>query len=359
MDQAIRRRVHSPHLRQLLGRFATYVGASPYQAPATLSVIAHVELTGGVWYPQGGVYAIADAMHRLAVELGVKIYANSPVRQIETSPGGHRQGHRPAPAGRPPCAGRHSAGQCRRDHRLHPLAQSRPSTAAAAAVAAYGHLLLRLCPAARRRGRTPAVSAPQHLLQRRLPRRIRRYLRPRPCRRRTRLSTWRSPPRATPPTRRRAARTGSCSSTPPPWAPTLTGQHRRSPIATVVFDTLARFGLDIRPKVRSEVMLTPQDIQPPHRRLARRPLRHLVQPGAQRLSPPAQSLPGRPGPLFRRRHDPPRRRRPHGHPVGQSSSRIDLGRYQAKVGSVVPGAAPLILLHRKPMGSARHELTRA
>ena len=87
MDQAIRRRVHSPHLRQLLGRFATYVGASPYAAPATLSVIAHVELTGGVWYPQGGIYAIADAMQRLAVELGVQIYPSTPVAHIETRDG--------------------------------------------------------------------------------------------------------------------------------------------------------------------------------------------------------------------------------------------------------------------------------
>ncbi|MFN8468311.1 MAG: phytoene desaturase family protein [Caldilineaceae bacterium] len=87
MDQAIRRRVHSPHLRQLLGRFATYVGASPYAAPATLSVIAHVELTGGVWYPQGGIYAIADAMQRLAVELGVMIYRGTPVAQIATAGG--------------------------------------------------------------------------------------------------------------------------------------------------------------------------------------------------------------------------------------------------------------------------------
>jgi hypothetical protein len=36
MDQAIRSFVRSPHLRQLLGRFATYVGGSPYLAPATL-----------------------------------------------------------------------------------------------------------------------------------------------------------------------------------------------------------------------------------------------------------------------------------------------------------------------------------
>ena len=84
MDQAIRRRVRSPHLRQLLGRFATYVGASPYLAPATLSVIAHVELTGGVWYPRGGIYAIAAGMQRLACELGVEFHFNTPVAAIET-----------------------------------------------------------------------------------------------------------------------------------------------------------------------------------------------------------------------------------------------------------------------------------
>ena len=67
MNQAVSHRVRSPHLRKLLNRFATYVGADPFQAPATLSVIAHVELTGGVWYPQGGFYQIAKAMQRLAL----------------------------------------------------------------------------------------------------------------------------------------------------------------------------------------------------------------------------------------------------------------------------------------------------
>ena len=82
MSAAIRSFVRSPHLRQLLERFATYVGASPYQAPATLNVIAHVELTGGVWYPQGGIYAIARALRRLAEELGVDIYTDCPVQNI-------------------------------------------------------------------------------------------------------------------------------------------------------------------------------------------------------------------------------------------------------------------------------------
>jgi phytoene desaturase len=82
MDQAIRGFVRSPHLHQLLGRFATYVGASPFRAPATLNVIAHVELTGGVWYPQGGIYAIARALERLAGELGVEIHTDCGVEEV-------------------------------------------------------------------------------------------------------------------------------------------------------------------------------------------------------------------------------------------------------------------------------------
>lgn len=82
MQSAINSFVRSPHLRQLLGRFATYVGASPYLAPATLNVIAHVELNEGVWYPRGGIYAIARALEKLALELGVEIRTGCAVRQI-------------------------------------------------------------------------------------------------------------------------------------------------------------------------------------------------------------------------------------------------------------------------------------
>jgi phytoene desaturase len=85
MDKSIARFVQSPHLRQMLGRFATYVGANPYQAPATLNVIAHVELNQGVWYPQGGVYAINRALVKLADELGVEIRTHTSVSQILVS----------------------------------------------------------------------------------------------------------------------------------------------------------------------------------------------------------------------------------------------------------------------------------
>jgi phytoene desaturase len=83
MQWMIEKYVRHPHLRQLLGRFATYTGASPYLAPATLAVIAHVELNEGVWYPQGGIYAIARAYEKLARELGVEIRLNARVREIQ------------------------------------------------------------------------------------------------------------------------------------------------------------------------------------------------------------------------------------------------------------------------------------
>lgn len=84
MNGAINSFVKSPELRQLLGRFATYTGASPYLAPATLNVIAHVELTQGVWYPQGGIYSITTALAKLAAELGVTLHVNSGVDKITT-----------------------------------------------------------------------------------------------------------------------------------------------------------------------------------------------------------------------------------------------------------------------------------
>ncbi len=87
MDQSIRRFVRSPHLRQLLGRFATYVGGSPYLAPATLNVIAHVELSGGVWYPRGGIYALAEAMAAKARDVGVRLRTSCGVAQIEVENG--------------------------------------------------------------------------------------------------------------------------------------------------------------------------------------------------------------------------------------------------------------------------------
>ncbi|MEJ2186980.1 MAG: FAD-binding protein, partial [Gemmatimonadota bacterium] len=91
MDASIKRHVHSPYLRQLLGRYATYAGASPYEASAAFSTAAHGELNGGVWYAEGGVYEIARALEKLARELDVEIHTGHAVEHIVVE-GGRARG---------------------------------------------------------------------------------------------------------------------------------------------------------------------------------------------------------------------------------------------------------------------------
>ncbi|MBY4894254.1 phytoene desaturase [Rhodobacteraceae bacterium N5(2021)] len=59
-----------PRLQQLFGRYATYVGGSPYQSPAVLGLIWHSEAQG-VWSVEGGMHVLARALHDLAVARGV------------------------------------------------------------------------------------------------------------------------------------------------------------------------------------------------------------------------------------------------------------------------------------------------
>ena len=75
-----------PRLRQLFGRYATYCGSSPFDAPATLMLIAHVE-QAGVWTVEGGMHRVAQALGELAGSLGVAFRFNAHVASIEVEKG--------------------------------------------------------------------------------------------------------------------------------------------------------------------------------------------------------------------------------------------------------------------------------
>ena len=68
-------------LRQLFARYATYVGSSPLSTPATLMLIAHVELEG-VWLVDGGMHRLAAAMADLGRELGIDLHLNTHVSAV-------------------------------------------------------------------------------------------------------------------------------------------------------------------------------------------------------------------------------------------------------------------------------------
>lgn len=68
-------------LRQLFGRYSTYVGSSPFLAPATLMLIAHVE-QDGVWLVEGGMHEVARAIERVATGQGARFRYGAEVAEI-------------------------------------------------------------------------------------------------------------------------------------------------------------------------------------------------------------------------------------------------------------------------------------
>ena len=68
-DQCFR----SPHMQQFAGRFATYAGASPFEASAAFAMIAHIERAFGVYHPRGGMGALVRGLALAAERLGVEI----------------------------------------------------------------------------------------------------------------------------------------------------------------------------------------------------------------------------------------------------------------------------------------------
>ncbi len=82
LASALRDYFRDPRLLQLFGRYATYCGSSPYRAPATLMLVAHVERVG-VWLVGGGMHALAAAVADLAARHGATLRYGTAVTRIE------------------------------------------------------------------------------------------------------------------------------------------------------------------------------------------------------------------------------------------------------------------------------------
>lgn len=83
---ALGRRFADPRLAQLFGRYATYVGGSPYLSPAVLGLIWHSEARG-VWRAEGGMHRLAAAMLALAEARGVTAELGIGAEKIEVKEG--------------------------------------------------------------------------------------------------------------------------------------------------------------------------------------------------------------------------------------------------------------------------------
>lgn len=66
------KRFFKDHRSQKIVEFNTvFLGSSPFKTPALYSLMAHADLTQGVFYPgNGGIYNLADALYKLASSYG-------------------------------------------------------------------------------------------------------------------------------------------------------------------------------------------------------------------------------------------------------------------------------------------------
>jgi len=59
-----------------------YLGISPYESPAVYGLLPFSELGVGIWFPEGGLFALPRALERLAKEVGVHVAYRTAVKAI-------------------------------------------------------------------------------------------------------------------------------------------------------------------------------------------------------------------------------------------------------------------------------------
>lgn len=87
MNKANERLFDNPKTVQLFNRYATYNGSDPYQTPATLNIIPHLEFGIGAYFPKKGMHDITMSLYHLAQRQGVQFLFNTPIEKIVVDKG--------------------------------------------------------------------------------------------------------------------------------------------------------------------------------------------------------------------------------------------------------------------------------
>jgi phytoene desaturase len=83
LHQSNRKTFSSDKMVQLFDRYATYNGSDPYQTPATMGIIPHLEYNIGAFFPKNGMISIPQSIYKLGIDLGVQFHFNNKVKEIK------------------------------------------------------------------------------------------------------------------------------------------------------------------------------------------------------------------------------------------------------------------------------------
>ena len=83
MEKIVNKRFSNAYLQKILQYQTVLLGTSPAECPGIYALMNHIDLDQGIWYPQGGMFAVTAAMERIALSLGVEIRTSTPVQEIQ------------------------------------------------------------------------------------------------------------------------------------------------------------------------------------------------------------------------------------------------------------------------------------
>ncbi|QGU07408.1 Dehydrosqualene desaturase [Corynebacterium occultum] len=90
LESYVNERFSDHRLRQILTYPAVFLSSRPENTPSMYHLMSHTDLVQGVRYPVGGFASVIRAIHRLALEHGVKVQLNTEVTAITTTGQGRK-----------------------------------------------------------------------------------------------------------------------------------------------------------------------------------------------------------------------------------------------------------------------------
>jgi len=83
MFEGIDQRISHPKFRDMLSYIVKYVGSSAYDAPAVLNMMIYMQHEQGLWYVPGGLNLLANALVKLAEEIGVTFHLGQKIIKLD------------------------------------------------------------------------------------------------------------------------------------------------------------------------------------------------------------------------------------------------------------------------------------
>lgn len=84
MEKYVKRFFKTEAMRKIMEYNLVFLGSSPYNTPALYNIMSHVDFNLGVYYPQGGIYTLVEALVALGKKHGVHYHTGAEVTTIMT-----------------------------------------------------------------------------------------------------------------------------------------------------------------------------------------------------------------------------------------------------------------------------------